>query len=186
MDIVEARKARVSRLLGQMHGCWTKAWMYREIVAHWRYIAPILVGFNRLFALIAGTDPNNSRTDEQRLSKAVLKHNDIYRDRLLENEIESFVDLGDALLMTGQQRHHFFTTFLKLDWMRRSAISVKDLFLYCGLRRSRAADAFFPHISRHHSYRQFKDRMEIVPFLAALFSFCSLPAPKVHQSDLLS
>ncbi|CAK4131356.1 unnamed protein product [Aphanomyces euteiches] len=116
---------------------------------------------------------------EKNWTKEALTVNDVYRDRLLVKEIELFVDLGDALGMSGPQRNVLFHKFLHLDWMRRSAITLQDLFLYCGLRRSRFADRMFE--PPKNGFRQFENRFELVQLTCALFNFLTLPAPKVVQ-----
>ncbi|RHY11247.1 hypothetical protein DYB38_008473 [Aphanomyces astaci] len=106
-----------------------------------------------LFATITGTATEGGT--ESAWAKDKLTTNDVYRDRLLAKEIAMFVDLGDALGMSGAQRHALFVKFLHLDWMRRSAISIQDLCMYCTLRRSRFADCILPVPNDGGGFRQF-------------------------------
>ncbi|OQS03943.1 hypothetical protein THRCLA_03770 [Thraustotheca clavata] len=170
---LHAKTQRVNTAIQSLHAYIQSLWIFKQM---FQWLHPLYYVFHLIFAFVTGTEYLTRKAKQElELSKSRLKHNDIYRDRLLELEIEHFVDIGDALGMTSIQRHHFFLQFLKLDWTRRSAITIKDLFLFCGLRRSRFADVMFPIPVRKESFRQLKDRFEISPFLCLLFSFCSMP-----------
>ncbi|RQM20252.1 hypothetical protein B5M09_001592 [Aphanomyces astaci] len=135
-----------------------------------------------LFATITGTATEGGT--ESAWAKDKLTTNDVYRDRLLAKEIAMFVDLGDALGMSGTQRHALFVKFLHLDWMRRSAISIQDLCLYCTLRRSRFADCILPVPNDGGGFRQFRHRFELVQLTTALFNVCTLPPSKLVEWTL--
>ncbi|OQR81262.1 hypothetical protein ACHHYP_16633 [Achlya hypogyna] len=170
------RTHRVLTLASDFAAVVRSSWIYRLCLRVWILLTPLRHVCIIVFAVITGTSAESAEERRHRvLAKDQLKHNDVYRDRLLALEIEHFVDVGDALTMTRRQRDHFFQTFLKLDWTRRSGITVKDLFLYCGLRRSRLADVLLPSPPRKESFRRLPDRFEISSLLATLFSFCSLP-----------
>ncbi|ETW06142.1 hypothetical protein H310_03727 [Aphanomyces invadans] len=174
MDELDARRDRWMAALGRVvravQSHRAHQWMFRMWVLHgrprWRW----------LFETITATgthDPEESWTKDK------LIKNDVYRDRLLAQEIAAFVDLGDALGMTGAQRHAMFEKFLHVDWMRRSAISVQELCMYCGLRRTRFADCILPLPRANDGFRQFHHRFELVQLMAALFNVCTLPAAKL-------
>ncbi|RHZ15096.1 hypothetical protein DYB37_009025 [Aphanomyces astaci] len=127
-----------------------------------------------LFATITGTATEGGT--ESAWAKDKLTTNDVYRDRLLAKEIAMFVDLGDALGMSGAQRHALFVKFLHLDWMRRSAISIQDLCLYCTLRRSRFADCILPVPNDGGGFRQFP-QAKTDPVVQALVPDCDKSPP---------
>ncbi|EQC25938.1 hypothetical protein SDRG_16196 [Saprolegnia diclina VS20] len=172
--------ARTQRVLDAAHATYAyvaSTRLYHALVALVQWLTPAC---HVIFAVVTGTNIASPEAQHERaLAKDKLQHNDVYRDRLLALEIDQLVDIGDALRMTSRQRDRFFMTFLKLDWTRRSAITVKDLFLYCGLRRSRFADVILPPPLRKQSFRQLPNRFEISPLLCALYSFCSLPPPEL-------
>ncbi|KDO31125.1 hypothetical protein SPRG_04264 [Saprolegnia parasitica CBS 223.65] len=168
--------ARTQRVLDAAHAAYAYVASTRLYHALVLLVLRLTPACHVIFAVLTGTDVASPEAQRERaLAKDQLQHNDVYRDRLLALEIDQLVDVGDALRMTSRQRNRFFMTFLKLDWTRRSAITVKDLFLYCGLRRSRLADVVLPPPPRKQSFRQLPNRFEISPLLCALYSFCSLP-----------
>ncbi|ETV85075.1 hypothetical protein H257_02944 [Aphanomyces astaci] len=180
MDRLDARRDQVLAAVGRAVRVAQGHWVYQWMALVWTmYGQP---WWTWLFATITGTATEGGT--ESAWAKDKLTTNDVYRDRLLAKEIAMFVDLGDALGMSGTQRHALFVKFLHLDWMRRSAISIQDLCLYCTLRRSRFADCILPVPNDGGGFRQFRHRFELVQLTTALFNVCTLPPSKLVEWTL--
>ncbi|KAF0718243.1 Aste57867_1812 [Aphanomyces stellatus] len=176
MDRLDARRDAAVAIVRHVTEVVQANWLAKSLVPLWRvYMAP---RWHWVFVHVTGTVENPA---EKYWAKDKLTTNDVYRDRLLAKEIAMLVSLTEALGMSGPQRHSLFETFLHLDWMRRSAITVQDLFLYCGLRRSRFADCVLSLPAPQDGFRKFANRFEIVQLTTALFNICTLPAAKLVE-----
>ncbi|KAJ0395841.1 hypothetical protein ATCC90586_009603 [Pythium insidiosum] len=131
-----------------------------------------------LWAALVGDDFIDERAE---YSKQRLIKNDVYRDRLLAQEIAQLVDLSDALQLSIAQRKAFFRCFLHLDFMRRSGVSRAELLRYCDLRFAPVAAFLLPSTGAYavsesaHRNDEFRtQRWDVVQLLCVCFSLCTM------------
>jgi hypothetical protein len=121
--------------------------------------------------------------EDQRVtySRTRLPHNDSYRDRLLQKEIEDLVDLCEALQLSLPQRKALFRSYMHLDYLRRSTIARLDLLRYFNLRDTFLAEFLLPEPPKA-SYRNTSNRWDIIQLIATCFSLCTSSAEQVTLS----
>ncbi|GLE06300.1 hypothetical protein PINS_up015547 [Pythium insidiosum] len=179
MELATRARASVAR---------SKAWhcltAFTALVAQHRWTLAIANTLRWVGALLVGDDYLDERAE---FAKQRLVKNDVYRDRLLADEIAQLVDLSDALALSIAQRKAFFRCFLHLDCLRRSGVSRAELLRYCDLRFTPVAafllpsdGAFAVSESAQRSDEFRTQRWDVVQLLCVCFSLCTLDTASVR------